>query len=104
MDKREDVIAIAKKYSDFVKAANLPMTIEKSYLFGSFAKGNPHEYSDIDVAFVVNNWVGSYAETVLPAWRLRHSIDDRIEPHIIDPEEDYSNFMMELERTGIELT
>ena len=104
MDERENVITIAKKYADAVKAANFPMNINKSYLFGSFAKGNQREYSDIDIAFVVDNCQGNYYfDIVVPMWKLRHKVDDRIEPHIIDPAEDYSNFMLELERTGIEL-
>ena len=97
----EDVIPIAKKYFDLVKAGNFPMQIDKAYLFGSYAKGTPHKDSDIDVAFVINNWTGGYADTVIPIWRLRESIDLRLEPHLIDPAEDYSNFMLELERTGI---
>ena len=104
MDKREDVISIAKKYSDLVKAENFPMQINKSYLFGSYAKGNPHKDSDIDVAFVVGNCRGNYYyDIVVPVNALCRKVDLRLEPHIIDPEKDYSNFMMELERTGIEL-
>jgi len=104
MDKRENVITIAKRYVDAVKAANFPMRINKSYLFGSYAKGNPHKDSDIDVAFVVDNCKGNYYfDIVVPVNSLGYKIDDRLEPHIIDPEGDYSNFMMELERTGIEL-
>ena len=103
MDKREDIIAIAKQYSNLVKAANLPMQIEKSYLFGSFAKGTPHKDSDIDIAFIVNDWAGSYEETILPIWRLCENVDDRIEPHFVVPDEDYANFLPEIQRTGIEL-
>jgi len=103
VDKREDIIAIAKQYSDLIKSANFPIQIGKSYLFGSFAKGNPHEDSDIDIAFVVNDWAGGYEETVLPAWKLRRNIDFRIEPHFVVPDEDYANFLPEIQRTGIEL-
>ena len=105
MDERNNAIIIAKKYADAVKAANFPMRINKSYLFGSYAKGNQRENSDIDVAFVVDNCQGNYYfDIVVPVWNMRDDIDDRIEPHIIDPAEDYSNFMMELERTGIEIS
>ena len=103
MDKIEDIIKIAKEYADFVKASNLPMKIDRAYLFGSFAKGTPHKDSDIDIAFIVSNWTGDYFETVVPIWCLRENIDIRIEPHIIDPEEDYAYFVQEIERTGIEL-
>jgi len=101
MDKTEDIIATAKKYSELVKASNLPIRIDKTYLFGSFAKGTHHEGSDIDIAFVVSDWTGGYFDTIVPIWRLRRNIDVRIEPHIIDPEEDYSYFLNEIQRTGI---
>ena len=101
MDKIEDVIKIAREYVDLVKAGNFPMTIERTYLFGSFAKGTPHKDSDIDVAFIVRNWTGGYFDTIVPVWSLREKIDSRIEPHIIDPEEDYSYFEQEIEKTGI---
>ena len=101
MDKTEDIISIARKYSELVKASNLPIQIDKAYLFGSFAKGTPHKDSDIDIAFVVSNWTGGYFDTVVPIWRLREDVDLRIEPHIIDPEEDYAYFLNEIQRTGI---
>ena len=103
MDKTEDVISIARKYSELVKASNLPIQIDKTYLFGSFAKGTPHKNSDIDIAFVVSNWEGGYFDTIVPIWGLCEKVDLRIEPHIIDPDEDYAYFLRELQRTGIEL-
>ena len=66
MDKREDIILIAKKYLELVKASDFPMQINKAYLFGSFAKGCPQKDSDIDIALVVDEWVGGYEETVVP--------------------------------------
>ena len=101
MDKREDIIATAKRYADTVRASNLPIQIDRTYLFGSFAKGTPHKDSDIDIAFIVSNWTGDYFETVVPIWNMREDFDTRIEPHIIDPEEDYAYFVQEIERTGI---
>jgi len=103
MDKREDIISIAKKYLEAVKASPFPMKIDKAYLFGSFAKGNPHKDSDIDIALVVNKWNGSYFNVVPPIWRLCENVDFRIEPHVIVPEEDYADFLPEIQRTGVEL-
>jgi predicted nucleotidyltransferase len=103
MDKREDIVVIAKKYFNAVKAANLPLQIDKAYLFGSFAKGCPHKDSDIDIAFVVNEWKGNYRETVVPIWSLRENVDIRIEPHFVVPKEDYADFLPEIQRTGVEL-
>jgi predicted nucleotidyltransferase len=103
MDKREDIILIAKKYLELVKGSNFPMQIDKAYLFGSYAKGSPQKDSDIDIAFIVNKWVGNYEEAIVPIWRLRKSIDFRIEPHIVVKDEDYAGFLPEIQRTGIEI-
>ena len=101
MDKIEDIINIAKQYVDLVKASNLPLRIDSAYLFGSYVRGTPHKDSDIDIAFIVSDWTGDYFDTVVPIWRLREGLDIRIEPHIIDPEEDYADFGKEIQRTGI---
>ena len=103
MDKTEDIIKIAKQYADLVKASNLPLQIDSAYLFGSYVRGTPHKDSDIDVAFIVSNWTGGYFDTVVPIWSMCRKFDTRIEPHIIDPDEDYSYFQREIQKTGIEL-
>ena len=103
MDKKEDVISIAKKYLELVKKSTFPMQIEKAYLFGSYAKGCPGKDSDIDIAFVVNKWIGNYEDTIVPIWRLRKNVDFRIEPHIVVPDEDYAGFLPEIQKTGIEI-
>ena len=101
MDKIEDIIKIAKAYANYVKASDLPLQIDSAYLFGSFARGTPHKDSDIDIAFMVSNWTGGYFETVVPIWSMCDKFDLRIEPHIIVPEEDYTDFGKEVQRTGI---
>ena len=47
MDKTENVISIARKYAELVKGSNLPIQIDKVYLFGFFAKGTPNKDSNI---------------------------------------------------------
>ena len=103
MDKREDVISIARKYLALVKESDFPMQIDKAYLFGSYANGSPKKDSDIDIALVVKKWEGNYQEAVVSVWRLRKNIDLRIEPHIIVPDEDYADFLLEIKKTGVEI-
>jgi len=103
MDKREDIILIAKKYLELVKKSNFPMQIDKAYLFGSYAKDSPKKDSDIDIAFIVNKLDGDYEDVIVPIWRLRKNVDFRIEPHIVVPEGDYAGFLQEIQRTGIEI-
>ena len=60
MDKRDDIIGKVRKYKQLVLNSNFPMKIESVYLFGSYAKGKPHEHSDIDVALVVKRFKGDF--------------------------------------------
>ena len=40
------------KLNHYVKSITSVMNVDLIILFGSYAKGNPHEYSDIDLAVV----------------------------------------------------
>jgi len=101
MDKREDIISKVKQYKQLVDSSNLLKDIEQVYLFGSFVKGTPNNYSDIDVAFVVKNIEGDFFDIVPPIHRLTEKVDFRIEPHIVARDTDYSGFIDEIQRTGI---
>jgi predicted nucleotidyltransferase len=104
MDKREDIIRKVKDYKTLVQK-KFPVKIDRFYLFGSYAKGNPHKDSDIDVALIVNHLEDDYDHwnTGLILWRLRWNIDLRIEPHLIARDMDFADMVMEIERTGIDI-
>jgi len=104
MDERTDIVKKVREYQSLVKQSDFPMKIDKVYLFGSYAKGNTRQDSDIDVAFVVSKWQGDYFDVIPPIWKLTEQVDYRIEPHVIVPEEDYAGFLDEIEKTGIEIT
>jgi len=76
----------------------------KVFLYGSFAKGNPHEDSDIDVAIIVNKIEGDFFYYAPIPWRLRREIDNRIEPVLLEKGKDPSGFLEEIMKTGIEIT
>lgn len=78
--------------------------VKKAYLFGSFAKGNEKEESDIDVAIILNNMPDFFAAQK-QLMRLRRKVDLRIEPHPISAK-DFNNmnpFAYEIQQTGIEI-
>jgi len=104
MDKREDIISKVKQYKQLVDSSNLLKDIEQVYLFGSFVKGTPNKYSDIDVAFVVNSIEGDFFDIIPPIHRLTEKVDFRIEPHVVARDTDYAGFIDEIQRTGILLT
>lgn len=76
MDK-EDVLKIAKSYAVVV---NANYKFFKIYLFGSYAKDNYNEDSDIDIAVVFEDY-DDLMDIQLELMRLRRKIDSRIEPH-----------------------
>ena len=100
MDKRE-VVNKVKEYSVLLKK-HIP--IEKVFLFGSYAKNTNRTDSDIDVAIVVNKIEGDFFAIHPLLWKLRRQIDDRIEPILIEKDNDLSGFLIEIQRNGIEIT
>ena len=97
MDKSE-VISIVSRYKVLVSKH---FDIEKMILFGSYAKGNQNEESDIDVAIVVDSIKQDFFSYAPLLWKLRREIDDRIEPILIEKNKDESGFLKEILRTGL---
>ena len=100
MDKKE-IINIVRKYADLVEEK---YPYSKVILFGSYAKGNPHKDSDIDVAVILNNR-NNFDSIQLELMRLRRKIDSRIEPHPFTKKEfENSNpFVNEIILHGLEV-
>ncbi|MBT9161036.1 MAG: nucleotidyltransferase domain-containing protein [Dehalococcoidia bacterium] len=83
----EKVLVIKKirQYLNELKEHNI--TVEKVYLYGSYAKGNYHGFSDIDIAIVSKDFEGRWfadRDRIVP---LRRNIDVRIEPMPYRPED-----------------
>jgi predicted nucleotidyltransferase len=99
MDKREAIDKV-KKYRLLLKN-HFPL--EKVYLFGSYANDTNRADSDIDVAIVVNHIDGDYFSIHPLLWKLRRQIDDRIEPILIERDNDSADFLTEIQKNGIEI-
>lgn len=90
---KDEVILIVQRYADLVKKRLKP---KKIILFGSFAKGNWHEYSDIDVAIIVDSIDDDMLETEKMLFRLKRDIDDNIEPVLLEESNDCSGFLKDI--------
>jgi predicted nucleotidyltransferase len=99
MDKNE---AIAKVRQYKLLFQNY-FDVSQVYLFGSYAKGTNQKDSDIDVAIIVNTISDDYFATTPLLWKLRRQVDDRIEPIIIEKDNDKSGFIDEIRKYGIEI-
>ena len=76
MDKNT-ALNIAADFADAVRSKYGDLRV---ILFGSFAKGNFHEESDIDIAVIFHDY-SSRSEMQLELMKMRRKIDSRIEPH-----------------------
>jgi uncharacterized protein len=101
MDK-EAAFIIANKYIEYLKKNKYD--IVKSYLFGSYIKGNYNKDSDIDLAIVLNNLDNRF-NTQVQLLMLTTKFDTRIEPHPIDVKDfNLSDpFVHEIVKNGVEL-
>lgn len=76
MDKK-DAISLVQKYATAIQSK---FNFNRIILFGSYAKGNFHEDSDIDIAIIFDDY-SNLLDMQLELMRLRRKIDSRIEPH-----------------------
>ena len=98
-----DKIEVINKIRKYRFLLNEHFDIKKVLLFGSYAKGTNKEESDIDVAIIVDNLDGDYFATTPLLWKLRREIDDRIEPILLENNNDKSGFLKEIEKYGVEI-
>jgi len=102
---KDQVKKIVKTYADYLARQGFPF--QSIYLYGSYARGNAHEWSDIDVAVISPKFAGKdWNENEQQLWRWRRDIDIRIQPLGFSPNEfaeDLSPLVSEVKKTGIKI-
>lgn len=73
------IIKTVTLYTDTLKNDDLP--INSVYIFGSFAKGNPHAWSDIDVCVVSPKFCDPW-NALQYLWQKTPRIENPYAPHI----------------------
>ncbi|WP_298435626.1 nucleotidyltransferase domain-containing protein [Geobacter sp.] len=99
----DTVIEIVRRYVEELKRHNID--VQQVILFGSYAKGNVKEESDIDIALVSDVFTGDRFEDRRKVVPFRRRIDSRIEPMPFRPERfaEGGNLVDEIKRTGIKI-
>ncbi len=97
LDKKQ-AIDNAKKYA---KLVNQNIETEKIVLFGSYAKENWHKDSDIDIAIIVNSITDDFLSTSKMLNFLTRDIDYRIEPVLLEKNDDRSGFLTTILLSGL---
>lgn len=93
------------KYLQALKKDKLPLT--KVVLFGSYAQGKPHRWSDIDLCIVSPRFKNAWQASQY-LWSKRKITDIRyaIEPIGFSPtdfQDKYNLFSQEIKKNGIEI-
>jgi len=76
--KTRKVIAIAKQYIKELRKNKIHVT--RAYLFGSYANGQPHKYSDIDLAIIFPQFTGVRFRDSAKIAQYCWNVDVRISP------------------------
>jgi predicted nucleotidyltransferase len=91
------VIDTVERYADAVTREFSPFAV---VLFGSYAKEDAHDGSDIDVGVIFKGFDGDWMKTSSRLWNMAYDISWDIEPHLLDATRDKSGFVKHVLRTG----
>ncbi len=99
-----EIIAKVRKSIKLLHENNI--SIKQAYLFGSYATGSEHEWSDIDLAFISDDFSEDRYQERLRILKILNAIDDRIEPapYRTDQFTEADPLVWEIKTNGIEIT
>jgi predicted nucleotidyltransferase len=99
----DEIISKVRETIGLLKNSNI--LIKKAYLFGSYASGSEHEWSDIDIALVSDDFSDDRFKERLRLMKIINSIDNRIEPVPYNPEQftETDPLVWEIKKHGIEI-
>ena len=95
---------IVKKYAEKLREKKYPFSA--IYLFGSYAKGKAHKWSDIDIAVISDKLKRNKDENENLLWHIRREVDSMIEPHgftVKDFQDNNDPMVYEIKKTGIKV-
>jgi len=99
--------ATNKTITDYIKLIQQEYPdFESVYVFGSYARGNSNQDSDIDLAIIFRNLDDSKRFDIqVQLMLLASQIDTRIEPHPISYNDFHSDnpFVVEIKKTGFKI-
>lgn len=96
---KDFALELVRRYKEIIAPRFDPAT--KVVMFGSYAKGHPHEWSDIDVAVIVPKIEdGKWFDWAVSLNRDIEHVSSYIEPILLESGED-SPIYREVMRTGV---
>ena len=91
------------RYLQALERGNIP--IQQAILFGSYARGNSHEWSDIDIALVSDIFAGNRMDDKDKIRAITLSVSSELEVIAFAPQDftPQNPFVKEILKTGIQL-
>lgn len=101
----QEIIELLRKYVLLLNSQGI--SVEKAYLFGSYAKGSATITSDIDLMIVAENYNEADDLMAGKMWMLTRKVSTRIEPVFVSStrfrDDDSSPLIQTVKSTGIEI-
>ena len=102
---KKNIITLIQRFLKRLSEEGIP--VEKAFLYGSYARGEESEESDIDVMLISEIFDGNDDQTVGKTWRISRSIDTRIEPYTVGKkrfsEDQFSPLLHLVKQEGLEI-
>jgi predicted nucleotidyltransferase len=102
--KKKEALALASKFKQELRKSGVPFT--SVIVFGSVARGEMHEQSDIDIAVVGTSFMDDRMQETLEVCRARRPVSYKIQPIWMYPENlenKYSTLAQEIKKNGMEI-
>ncbi len=95
------IIDIVRRFLNKLKETGMSVIV--AYLYGSYAKGRQHKWSDIDVAVISSEFDDDRFDERVRLTMIASEIDDRIEPVPFRPDTfvDEDPLVWEIKKEGI---
>ncbi len=101
----KEVIELLKKYISLLNSEGI--SVNKAFLFGSYANNTASKASDIDVMIIPNNYDEADDFVAGKIWSLTRKINTKIEPLVIGlkkfREGNSSPLVSKIKESGIEI-
>ena len=102
---QDDVIKLLQEYIILLKASGIP--VSKAFLYGSYARNEATENSDIDVMLISGIFDQNNDKIRAKAWMATEKIDVRIEPYMVGIKkflsDNVSPLLQAVKKEGIEI-